>query len=147
MWLWYCIHRHLQQHSSYSTRQLYSSTHLILSPKKFTQQQLNILSIELQLQLGHDKILSHFLPDRLFPAYESEEINQHKIAFLSSVNPDRPRPRYLNCDSKVTIDQRTALLTRLHRHYQVFLYQVGKFLSDRVVYNSTGTYNFITIYH
>ena len=111
----------------------------LLSPKQLTQQQFNIWSIELQLQLGHDKILSHFLPDRLFPAYESEEINQHKISFLSSVNPDRPRPRYLNCDSKVTIDQRTALLTRLHRHYQVFLYQVGKFLSDRVVYNSTWT--------
>ena len=84
----------------------------------------------MQVWLGHDKILSLFLPDRLFSAYESEETNQHQIAFLSSVNPDTPTPRDLDCDSKVTIDQTTALLTRRLTHYQIFLFQVGKFLSD-----------------
>ena len=94
----------------------------LLSPKKLTQQQFDIWSAEFQAWLGRDTILSYFLPDRLYPTWEYEEVNQHRIEDLAEAYPDIPQHS--------TANQRTALFTKWRRLCLIFLSQVDKCVSE-----------------
>ena len=89
-----------------------------LPPKTLTKQQFDIWYIEIQMWLGEDDVLLNFLPDGLYPQWQSKEQNPHRIAAVATANPDILQ--------NATQQQMDTLRTKRKRETQIFPSQVAK---------------------